>query len=70
MSADNILQAAVLRKGLVMYLKAFQRLPKKTGFSTSWSICQHGCLTEVNTTFHRYNENNEETCRLELGCHD
>ena len=64
MSADNILQAAVLRKGLVMYhtqmtqIKAFQRLPK-SGFSASWSICQHGCLTEVNTTFHRYNENNE-----------
>ena len=28
----------------------------KSGFSASWSICQHGCLTEVNTTFHRYNK--------------
>ena len=76
MSDDNILQAAVLRKGLVMYQytddtnKSISDTAKKVASLASWSICQHGCLTEVNTTFHRYNKNNEEASRSELGCHD
>ena len=77
MNDDNIQQAAVLEKDcMVMYLytddtnKSISDTAKKVASLASWSICQHGCLTEVNTTFHRYNKNNEEASRSELGCHD
>ena len=60
MSNDNTtLQAAVLRKGLVLYLynNTDQSISDtaKNGFFSSWSISLHECFTEINTTFHRYN---------------
>ena len=57
---------AVLRKGLVMYLytnKHFRHC-HKSDFSASWSICQHGCLTEVNTTFHSISRNERSKGKL------
>ena len=65
MSNDNTtLQAAVLRKGSVLYLynntdQSISDLAKN-GFFSSWSISQNECFTEINSTFHRYNSKKKE----------
>ena len=76
MSAGNILQAACSTKKRIgdvyLYTNKHFRHCHKSDFSASWSICQHGCLTEVNTTFHRYTIKTmkKHACRSELGCHN
>ena len=74
MSDDNILRAAVLRKGLVMYMYLYTNDTNKSISETAKKVAslQAGAFVNMDALhkFHRHNKYNDEASRLELGCHD